>query len=251
MEQRTGALHKVDKRNECEFGFNLLVRTSLRVLVWLVTLGAMASMAFLMYRQNVTVAELRKQLQVQEENLGELDQLRAANKEAQQLKNQQSELERLRESHTELLRLRNETRQLREQLQEMETLRAANAQLLQAGLGASTLHSNQAALVRAARRRGAILGISARSASEPLPGGAPSPNASGAIVTSVEANSPVAQSGLKVGDLIYAVDGRVVANLGELQTEMLTKNPGETVVVDVLRGNAQLRFNITTRAWPQ
>lgn len=219
------------------------MRTSLRILLWLIPVGLISGLALWAYTQRATISELREQVRSQQDSLNELDRLRAENKQAQSLKNQQAELERLRESHTELLRLRNETRLLREQLKELDTLRAANAQLLQAVQGTPNLQSNQLAMVTAARRRGSILGIAVRSTTDPQPGGA--------IVTSVDANSPVAQSGLKAGDLIYAIDGRVIANAGQLQTEMLTKQPGETVVLDVLRDNAQHRFNVTTRAWPQ
>lgn len=227
------------------------MRTAIRICLWLVLPGAIFGLAFLAHTQRGTISELREQNRVQQESLKELDRLRAENKEAQHLQNQQAELDRLRENHKELLRLRNETRQLREQLKELDTLRAANAQLLQAVQSTPNLQSNQVALITAARRRGAILGIVVRSASDPQPGGAPAARASGAVVTSMVANSPVAESGLKVGDLIYGLDGRAIANSGQLQTEMLTKKPGETVVVDVIRDNTPLRLNVKTRAWPE
>jgi len=227
------------------------VKAAVRICLWLVLPGAILGLAFLTHTQHKTIAELREQNRVQQENLKEVDRLRAENKEAQSLQNQQAELDRLRENNNELLRLRNETRQLRDQLKELDTLRAANAQLLQAAQNTPNLQPNQAALITAARRRGAILGVVVRSAGDPQPGGAPAARASGAVVTSIDAKSPVAESGLKVGDLIYAIDGRVIANSSQLQTEMLTKKPGDTVVVDVLRDNYQYRINVKTRAWPE
>jgi predicted metalloprotease with PDZ domain len=218
------------------------MRAALRIGLGLVLAGGLAGLAFLARTQHQTISELRARLQTQREDLQELDRLREENRAAQRLKDQQSELERLRADNRELLRLRNETRQLREQLAELDTLRAANAELLRAVQSTPNLQSNQLALVTAARRRGAILGIMVQPA-----GG----RTSGAVVAGLDPNSPVAQSGLQVGDLIYGLDGRAITNSAQLQTEMLTRKPGETVVVDVLRSNTPLRFNVQTRAWPQ
>jgi C-terminal processing protease CtpA/Prc len=226
-------------------------RLAIRLIISAAFILLVVSLAALGWTQRKTIVTLREQLRVQQGQLRELDRSREEIKAAQHLKNQQGELERLRENNLELLRLRNETRQLREQLAELDTLRAANAELLRAVQSTPNLQSNQLALISAARRRGAILGLVVRSASDPQPGGAPAGRTSGAVVTSIDANSPVAESGLKVGDLIYALDGRVIANASQLQTEMLTKKPGETVVVYVIRDNTPLRFSVKTRAWPE
>jgi len=210
-----------------------------------------AGLGALCWTQKNTIASLRQELRVQQEQLRELDRLREENKAAQHLKNQQAELDRLRENNIELLRLRNEARQLREQLAELDTLRAANAELLRAVQTTPNLQSNQLALIAAARRRGAILGLVVQSASDLPSRTAPAGRTSGAVVTRVDANSPVAESGLKVGDLIYAIDGRAIANASQLQTEMLTKQPGQTVVVYVMRDGAPMQFNVKTRAWPE
>ena len=45
-------------------------------------------------------------------------------------------------------------------------------------------------------------------------------NASGAVVTQVEPRSPAAKAGLKVGDVITELDGKTVADAGELQVEV-------------------------------
>jgi C-terminal processing protease CtpA/Prc len=178
---------------------------------------------------------------VQDEKLQELDRLREENKAAQRLQDQEAELERLRENGKELPRLRNEVTQLRQQLQELEILRAANAQLLQAVQGAA-VQSNQAALVASARKMGAILGVSVR---------APADGRAGVEVLAVVPNSSAATSGLAPGDIIYAVDGQSVQSPAELQAQMLTRKPGETVVLDVLRGETSVRVQVMARAWPQ
>lgn len=217
------------------------MKAAIRICLGLIPTGAIIGLALFTQHQRETNAALREQVRAQQESLKELDRLRAENKAAQHLKNQQAELDQLREGHKELLRLRNETRQLREQLAELDTLRAANARLLQAVQGVPALPSNQAALVMSARKSGSILGITVR---PPVSGRA------GAEVTTIDPRSPVASSGLAVGDIIYTIDGRRVQSPGELQSQMLTRKPGEIISVDVLRSETPLRIQVQTRAWP-
>ena len=194
------------------------------------------------WKQQTTIAALREQQLSQEEKQVELDRLRAENQTLQRLRNQQDEIESLRVKNKDLLRLRNEVTQLRNRLQELEVLRAANAQLLQAVHGAGNLQSNQMAMFASARKMGAILGISVR---------LPASGQPGVEVLGIDPNSPVATSGLAAGDVIVALDGQRVLSPGELQAHMLTRKPGETVALDILRTNAALRFQMQTRAWPE
>jgi serine protease Do len=67
----------------------------------------------------------------------------------------------------------------------------------------------------------------------------------GAIVTQVEPNSPGAKAGLKVGDLITAVDGREVSDAGQLQVVVGQTRPGTTVKLQVLRDGKSIDLHVT------
>lgn len=61
------------------------------------------------------------------------------------------------------------------------------------------------------------------------------PDSSGAVVNQVEPNSPAANAGLKVGDVIRSIDGQKVTGAGDLQVEVGQKQPGNTIKLEVLR----------------
>jgi len=225
-------------------------KSIIQIGAWLVLAATSIGLGFFAKSQQRTISLLREQDRVQQERLKDADRQRAASVEVQQSQNQEAELQQLRDNTRELMRLRNEARQLKEQVQELETLRAANAQLLQAVHGTPRLSSNQSAIVSATRRRGAILGVNIAPVNDPRAGAEDANQPPGALVVGMEANSAVAQSGLEVGDVIIQIDGRRVETPGQLQAEMLTRKPGQMVVLDVLRGGQPLRFNVTAREWP-
>jgi serine protease Do/serine protease DegQ len=59
----------------------------------------------------------------------------------------------------------------------------------------------------------------------------------GAIVTDVQADSPAAQAGLRKGDIVTGLNGRPVRGAAELRARLSVVPVGETVRLDVLRGN--------------
>lgn len=199
-------------------------------------------LVLLVFAQRDTISRLRE---ANKDEIQELETMRAENLGLQHLKNQEAEIQQLRGNTRDLLRLRNEVRQLREQQKETEVLRAANTQLLQL-LQGMTLSSNQQAMVAAVRRKGAILGIILRPAAA-LQG----EDTKGAVVLAIDPNSPAAGTDLKPGDVIVGLDGRSIESAGEIQAEMLTRKPGETVTLDVIRTNSIVRIPVRARDWPQ
>jgi S1-C subfamily serine protease len=66
----------------------------------------------------------------------------------------------------------------------------------------------------------------------------------GALIVDVVSNGPAAQAGLKSGDVIVQLDGQQVQNVSSLSDALLSKNPGDTVSVQVYRGNQQLTVKV-------
>jgi len=70
----------------------------------------------------------------------------------------------------------------------------------------------------------------------------------GAVVTQVEGASPAAKAGLKVGDVITAMNDQPVSDAGELQVEVGGKEPGTTIHLQVLRDGKTVNLPVTVEA---
>jgi serine protease Do len=73
-------------------------------------------------------------------------------------------------------------------------------------------------------------------------------NASGAVVTQVEPNSPGAKGGLQVGDVITEINGKTVLDAGALQAEVGQKQPGTTLHLTALRDGKSMNIPVTLEA---
>lgn len=67
----------------------------------------------------------------------------------------------------------------------------------------------------------------------------------GAVITQVESDSPAAKAGLKIGDVITAVDGRAVSDASQLQIAVGEKKPGSKLELSVLRNGKQMNVPLT------
>jgi serine protease Do len=73
-------------------------------------------------------------------------------------------------------------------------------------------------------------------------------NASGAVITQVEPDSPGAKAGLKVGDVITELNGKTVGDAGELQAEVGEKQAGTSVHLKALRDGKPIEVAVTLEA---
>ncbi|HEY1676499.1 MAG TPA: Do family serine endopeptidase [Candidatus Sulfotelmatobacter sp.] len=73
-------------------------------------------------------------------------------------------------------------------------------------------------------------------------------NASGAVVTQVDPDSPGGKAGLKIGDVITEIDGKKVVDSGELQVTVGQKQPGTKIDLTVLRDGKTMQLPVTLEA---
>jgi serine protease Do len=73
-------------------------------------------------------------------------------------------------------------------------------------------------------------------------------NATGAVVTQVEPNSPAGKAGLRTGDVIAKLNGQSVTDAGELQMEVGQKRPGDTIHLEVVRDGKTVSVPVTLEA---
>ncbi len=69
--------------------------------------------------------------------------------------------------------------------------------------------------------------------------------AAGGVVTQVDADSPGANAGLQVGDVITEIDGQKVSDAGELQVLVGQKQPGTKINLTVLRDGKRMNVPVT------
>jgi serine protease Do len=70
-------------------------------------------------------------------------------------------------------------------------------------------------------------------------------SSTGAVVTQVEPDSPGAKAGLKIGDVITAVDGQKVTDAGKLQVVVGQKRPDTKITLAVVRNGKEMTIPVT------
>jgi serine protease Do len=71
------------------------------------------------------------------------------------------------------------------------------------------------------------------------------PAAKGAYVSIVEKDSPADKAGLKVDDLILAVDGKKITGSEDLVTEVSSRRPGDRVTLTIWRDRREIEAPVT------
>src|ERR1051325_11010248 len=71
------------------------------------------------------------------------------------------------------------------------------------------------------------------------------PKDSGVLVASVEDNSPADKAGVRVGDIIVAVEGKDVEGSWDLRGALRDKKDGDTARIEVLRGRSRQTLTAT------
>jgi serine protease Do len=66
----------------------------------------------------------------------------------------------------------------------------------------------------------------------------------GVILGDVESDGPAADAGLKIGDIVLALNGKTMENARQFEVDLYRKPVGEKVAVEVLRGTQKLTFEV-------
>lgn len=70
-------------------------------------------------------------------------------------------------------------------------------------------------------------------------------SADGIYVADVISDSPAEKSGIKVGDVITKIDGIKITKMMELRKHLYSKEPGDTILLSLIRNKKQYEFSIT------
>ena len=73
----------------------------------------------------------------------------------------------------------------------------------------------------------------------------------GSIIATVQPNSPADLAGIRVGDIVLAVDGEPVNGQAGLVAAIRDRNPGDLISIDLVRTGERLSVNATLVARPQ
>jgi serine protease Do len=72
------------------------------------------------------------------------------------------------------------------------------------------------------------------------------PRAYGVIISDVKPGTPAIAAGLQIGDVLLSVDGRSAENLPFVGLQFLSRESGDQIHLEVLRGKEQLHFDVKT-----
>lgn len=73
----------------------------------------------------------------------------------------------------------------------------------------------------------------------------------GVVIDSIDPSGPAANSALRPGDIVVAVNGQPVALSQQLKNEIRSKPVGVPVTLDVVRGKNQLKVKVSPGEWPE
>jgi serine protease Do len=73
----------------------------------------------------------------------------------------------------------------------------------------------------------------------------------GVVVSDVLPGGPAEAAGLRIGDVLLAVDGKQASNLPNVAFRLMFREYGEKVHVDVMRGNIRLAFDVPVMEPPR
>lgn len=94
------------------------------------------------------------------------------------------------------------------------------------------------------------IGVQLQTISPEMAGGLGLSRNYGVIVSDVAPGGPAEAAGVRIGDILLTVDGKNADNLPYITFHMLSRDAGEKVHFEVLRGSTQLSLDVTLKERP-
>ena len=88
------------------------------------------------------------------------------------------------------------------------------------------------------------IGISVQTITQPLADGLKLPRNFGVVVSDVVPDGPSEAAGLRIGDVLLAIDGKAAGSVPYVAFHLMSRESGDKVHLDVLRGNLRLGFDV-------
>jgi S1-C subfamily serine protease len=73
----------------------------------------------------------------------------------------------------------------------------------------------------------------------------------GVIILQVEPNGPADQAGALIGDILVALEGKIIQNPDDVQAALTSRSVGKTVSASVIRGGVMTELAITIGERPR
>lgn len=117
------------------------------------------------------------------------------------------------------------------------------------GIGFAIPSSQAQAVVTALKNSGHVergyLGVQIQTVTKELADSLNLGDAQGALVAAVTADTPAAQAGIEVGDVIVAFDGKRIGEMRELPRLVAATSPGDRASVTVIRNGKEKQLQVT------
>jgi C-terminal processing protease CtpA/Prc len=210
-------------------------------LAWIGVVGLLAGLAAclgVIAHGRDRVATLERENADLRQAARDIDELRRENQRLQRIEVDHDELERYRKQAEEVHKLRGQYQEWQRLQNDLTQLRQENERLRTA------LSGSAVGGTPAPASRGVWIGIGLRLVTDPGTG------SQGTAVASVIPGGPAANSGLRPGDLIVAVNGRPMTALAQIKEEIRTKAVGAAILVDVVREGTRLQFSAAAEPLP-
>ncbi|MCI0409237.1 MAG: PDZ domain-containing protein, partial [Acidobacteria bacterium] len=94
------------------------------------------------------------------------------------------------------------------------------------------------------------LGVRVQGMTEELRAYFKAPRGRGVLVSRVDEDTPAGKAGLRAGDVIIAVDGKGIANRGDIGAALADKEPGDTVAVKIVRDGSEKTLDVEVAERP-